>query len=198
MLWLILAQLMAPTPTNSDRWLTPDDVPLKDLKANSQTVVRMGITVDPDGNVQDCRVEQSNAPTKVDDYTCKLMKRRARFQAAVGADGRPAYGVYRAAIEYWVVGQRPPPGRSTWDLGVSVAKLPSGLKSPVDVKVAFAVDAQGNSSACVRQKEESHPALAKIACAEFLKSAKLSPANDKAGNPVPSVQNATVRFIEKP
>ena len=198
MLWLILAQLTAPMPTSSDRWLTPNDVPIKDLKTNSQTVVRMATTVDPEGIVQDCRIEQSNAPTKVDELTCRLMIRRARFQPAIGADGRPAFGVYRTAVEYWVGDGRPLSGRSTWDLGVSVAKLPSGLKSPVDVKIAFAVDAQGKPSACVGQKTDSHPALVNVACTEFLKSVDLLPAKNKAGVAVSSVQNAIVRFIEKP
>ena len=72
---------------------------------------------------------------------------RARFTPAVGADGRPAYGVYRSQV-VWQRPDRPALQRDLGpDLEISLNQLPAGTTGPA-VKLAYYVDAAGNPSAC--------------------------------------------------
>ena len=108
------------------------------------------------------------------------------------SDGSPAYGVYRSYTVYSV--DMRPSATSQPDVDVTVKTLPSGLQSPVWMKVVFAVDPGGHSSSCGADDPKTDERLAQVACEQVLSGTAAPAARDAAGNPVPSVQSATVRF----
>lgn len=197
MLWTLLAaaaQLSAPVPTNN--WLTVGDTPAE--VAGSQSVlVRLRLTILPDGHVQACGIEESNGNPRVDLQTCELARTRAVFRPAKSATGSPTYGVFRVPL-LWKAPAHPPVIEG--DIVVSVKELPNRLKSPVLVSVTLAVDSDGAISACIAAPPPGHAAnhaidpLRPLACGQILANYKARPAKDANNAAVASVQNAVVEF----
>jgi hypothetical protein len=200
MFWIALtAQISMPQMDRGSIWtlFSYDDVPLQLVPSGKVMRVGFRVTVERNGTIQSCRAESSSGDPKLDAYTCALVLRRARFRAATGFDGLPAYGVVRADVA-WAVDAIPK--WSPGDLQLTVSHLPKGFKSPAYIGLMFVVDETGRPSSCMEEdpKLPSQPKqaieLVQIACRELLKSYVAIPAMDDAGKPVPSIQNATVSF----
>lgn len=192
MIWLALAaQLSAPTPKAV--WIHPADVPSRALGWLGYTRLLLRVTVDPNGAVQSCGVEESGGPS-IDAYTCDLTMKRASFLPAQTADGKPSYGVYRLPV-VWEL------SRYKWDpwgdLTLSVTKLPDGVKSPSTIELVFAADTAGNISSCEPKDGSQNPSLAAVACDQLEKQFKAIPVHTAAGATTGSVQNAYVVFEAK-
>lgn len=197
---LLAAQVAVPSSLNPSRWVSPSDVP--HYLANGPSgvwYVSLRIDVGADGRIQDCQGELQGPVPQLNVYTCKLIRHRAKFRPAL-IDGVPIAGVYRTVISY-AVADRPVEisDKSPADVEVTVDRLPPGMKSPVKVSVAFTVDPTGAKSSCGADqsgrvfRSNNHPALVQIACAEVLEGYRAIPAVN-AGQPITSVQNASVRF----
>jgi hypothetical protein len=194
MFWIALAaQLAAPAPLNYP-WIGPEDVPqYLGLRGEGVWFIPTRLVVAPTGQLERCEVELSSGITELDRHTCALLLRRAKFQAARWTDGSAVYGVYRTVIAYGTSNFPPLPTQDWADLRFVVNQLPKGLKSRAVVRVMFAVDFDGQASACVG--EPPSPAiLVELACQEVVKDYKAIPLKDSAGKLVPSVQNAIVEF----
>jgi hypothetical protein len=200
MFWVALAAgVTAPAPDLAKRWLSYKDTP--------QFLIRQGpglwtvpvrVTVDPTGRIQSCRVEAIGTVPQLNDHTCGLIRRRARFRPATIA-GVPAYGVYRTKVPYLVAdAPRDMPKVSGADIDVQLDRLPAGLTSPKLVKVAFAVDTNGHKSSCEADETGGRfvsldPALVAFACDRTMKEYQATAAI-VSRQPVVSVQNASVQF----
>ena len=200
MLWIALAaQLSAPVPTNLPKWFSYDDVPAYLIERSPGLwLIGVRVTVGPDGVVESCDVESTSGIERLDQFTCRRIKQRAKFAAAHSPEGSAASGVYRTTMHF-AVADSPfnTSNASVPDVDVSVASLPAGLKSPALVRVMFAVDQEGRMRSCTAEPRENvsnNPELVPIACEQLTKLYKPVPVRDAAGNAVPSVQNATVRF----
>lgn len=71
------------------RWITADDYPAAAIRQNVQGVVGISVTIGTDGRVRSCLVTQSSGSQLLDDATCRLYAKRARFTPARDADGNP-------------------------------------------------------------------------------------------------------------
>lgn len=197
MIWLVIAaQLSAPTWTNP-RMIRPEDVPAHELNPNVVHSVKLGLTVTPEGKLQDCRVEVSSGNPQLDSYTCKLMMRRAKVRPARDWRGARAYGVYRTSIDWWVGDGYPHSRPQLPDLELTVAGLPAETKSPARVRLMLAVDETGRPSSCVAEGKKDHPLLVKSACDQLLKRYTAVPARTRNGVPVASIQSGIVIFKTK-
>jgi len=205
MLLLALAaasQLSAPVPKNLDRWFRDEDVPTYLMvQENGVWLVPFRLNVAPDGTLKGCEIEVTSGERRLDQLTCRLLMKRARFQPARGSDGAAAHGVYRTYAK-WAVSTSPaaPPRASYADLDLTVQSLPSGVKSPAFVRVMFAVDAAGRASSCMAEPSPSldhagnDPALIPVACEQLIANYRPIAARDPTGTPTASVQDALVRF----
>src|SRR5437764_1488841 len=101
MFWIALAaQLSAPTPTNF-HWVSYDDVPQYLIEKNNGTwAVGTRLVVAPSGKLERCDIDTSSGVAELDEYTCVLLLKRARFQPARWTDGSPVYGAYRTVITW--------------------------------------------------------------------------------------------------
>jgi TonB family protein len=203
MLWIALAaQLSAPVPTNLPNWFVFDDFPA--YLVNRQPgvwAVGIRVTVGPDGAIRSCEVESSSGDRGLDELSCKKVREGANFRPATSEGGAAVPGLYRTYIAWDVTKVPAATSRvSNADLNLSVASLPPGIQSPAAVRVMFAVDPHGRMTSCKSEPTVSFeqvandPALVAVACDQLMKSYKPVPAKNSAGQPVPSVQDAIVRF----
>lgn len=88
-------------PTNEPgSWATAADYPAGDLRRESQGVARFALTIGTDGRVDSCRITMSSGSPSLDEATCRLVSRRARFKPALGSDGLPVPGSFASAIRW--------------------------------------------------------------------------------------------------
>jgi TonB family protein len=203
MLWIALAaQLSAPVPTNLTEWFVYDDFPAYLINRDPGVwAVGVRVTVGPDGAVQRCEVESSSGETRLDELTCRKIRESATFRPAISQGGSAAPGVYRTYVAWDVTKAPAATSRVTnADLNLSVASLPSGIASPAAVRVMFAVGQQGRMTSCASEPTQpfeqiaNDAALVAVACDQLMASYKPIPAKDSTGNPIPSIQDAIVRF----
>ncbi len=84
------------------RWLTDRDY--KSSWSRRELTGTAGFTLDiaASGKVTSCRVTRSTGHSELDDATCKLIERRARFEPARGSNGEPVAGTFRSSVR-WVL-----------------------------------------------------------------------------------------------
>lgn len=87
---------------NPGGWATPDDYPSRALREDREGVTRFRVTVGADGEVQSCDVVGSSGHADLDDATCKLVSRRARFKPATDGNGEPTTGSYSNAVRWQI------------------------------------------------------------------------------------------------
>jgi len=87
---------------NPAGWVSDSDYPSRDLREGNQGRVGFSLSLGTDGRVTACRVTSSSGHAGLDEATCALVARRARFVPAAGPDGRPAAGSYSGTIR-WVI-----------------------------------------------------------------------------------------------
>ncbi len=83
-------------------WATPEDYPSLDLNSGHEGTTRFSLTIGVDGRVSSCTVTSSSGWPGLDNATCKLITRRAKFSPALDENGKPAAGGFASAVR-WVV-----------------------------------------------------------------------------------------------
>jgi len=68
---------------------TADDYPAIAQEKGQEGTVQAQLTVDPGGRVARCTVIRSSGYASLDNATCAILQRRARFTPATNAAGRP-------------------------------------------------------------------------------------------------------------
>ena len=69
--------------------ISSDDYPPAALRNEEQGTVRVRLTIDTSGRVTGCSVTQSSGSSSLDQTTCRLLQRRARFTPARDNQGQP-------------------------------------------------------------------------------------------------------------
>ena len=85
-------QSLLPTRASAalHRLFSSHDYPATALQQMEQGVVRFAILIDETGKVADCTVIQTSGVAVLDAQTCVVIMKRAKFEPARGADGKPA------------------------------------------------------------------------------------------------------------
>lgn len=81
-------------------WLTSKDYPGGALFSRTQSVVNFRLDVDPQGTPTRCAVLRSYSGEQFDKATCDLLMRRARFEPALNADGKPTASYYTNSVRW--------------------------------------------------------------------------------------------------
>lgn len=68
-------------------WVTDDDYPPAALRSGDQGTTGFRLDVGPDGRVTNCSVTSSSGSSILDQTACRLLTRRARFNAAEDENG---------------------------------------------------------------------------------------------------------------
>ncbi len=86
-------------PTESpESWLTPPDYPMNLL--NESAKIDFRLIIDEAGNPTACKVQRATNSPEFVDLTCQLLMRRARFQAALDAEGKPMPSYYVNTVRW--------------------------------------------------------------------------------------------------
>ena len=196
---LIAGAVVAATPVTPEPWFDfAEDYPMKAFEKKWEGITQFQLLIAPDGAIVNCAVTKSSGYEEFDTKTCFLTQKRVEFRPARNAEGQPVYGVYRGEVR-WAMPERSLAAGAGPDLEVSLNKLPEGAKEPAAVKLAYAVDAQGNPSSCtlmptsLRQPQ----VLVELGCKELLERETGKPVLGPAGQPVPAVKTGAVLFKDE-
>jgi len=83
-------------------WANTNDYPSRALREEREGVTRFRVTIGPDGRVTGCTVTGSSGHADLDETTCSLISRRARFNPAMDGEGQPTTGSYASAVRWQI------------------------------------------------------------------------------------------------
>ncbi len=96
--------LIAPVgaiPSNGPAgWITNDDYGRSDLAREREGTARYRLVVGSDGRVDACEITSSTGHASLDRTTCRLIERRARFNAATDNRGARVVGTYTGSVTW--------------------------------------------------------------------------------------------------
>jgi len=196
-----LASLLAMQPVgqkgHSD-WIKPDDYPVAALNGRESGYVGFSVLVAPDGKAEKCDVTSPSAFADLNDLSCSLVMRRARFTPAIGADGQPAYGLFRSWASWLVAEDRPTMDRflkthpRPSDIDLTLLVKAAQLPAPLDLVVT--VDPSGHVGDCQARGATVAVPVAQAACGQLRSQWKAVPGITAAGKAIATVQSAKVDF----
>ncbi|WP_162527089.1 energy transducer TonB [Sphingomonas solaris] len=83
-------------------WITTDDYPARALRNGEEGSVGISLRIGADGRVSDCAVTASSGSPQLDEATCRLYQRRARFTPAQDEEGRVIATTYLDRIRWTI------------------------------------------------------------------------------------------------
>ena len=84
------------------RWVVSTDYPLDMLRSGQSAIVEFRLSIGPDGKPTACHIQSTTRPKEFDDAVCKSVMRRARFDPALDADGKPLASFYRNTVRFQI------------------------------------------------------------------------------------------------
>ena len=79
-----------------------EDYPNSSLSANEQGTTAVQLTIGTDGRVSGCNITSSSGSSALDNATCNILRRRARFSPAMDSNGAPTTDTYSQRITWRV------------------------------------------------------------------------------------------------
>ena len=90
-------------PSNDKaRWITNDDYPARALRDGSEGTVGYRLIVGSNGRVSACEITRSSGHSLLDETSCRLIERRARFDAATDQTGAKVVGGYSGTVTWQI------------------------------------------------------------------------------------------------
>lgn len=87
---------------NPANWATPNDYPSRALREDREGTTGFRVSVGPDGRVTGCTVTSSSGSPDLDEATCSLVTRRARFNPATDGEGQPTSDSYSNRVRWQI------------------------------------------------------------------------------------------------
>jgi len=85
---------------NPGRWVTDADYRPRWIREGLSGSARFTLAIDASGKVTGCNVTRSTGHAALDAATCELVTKRARFDAARDANGKPVAGSFSNTITW--------------------------------------------------------------------------------------------------
>lgn len=113
MLISMMAAAAAPIPAAPraplHTYLSADDYPAAALRTEAEGTTGVQLTIGSDGRITGCEITSSAGSSVLDQATCQLLRRRARFTPATDEQGRPVTGSYATRISWRLPQPEPVP-----------------------------------------------------------------------------------------
>ncbi|ATE64962.1 energy transducer TonB [Rhizorhabdus dicambivorans] len=87
---------------NPSEWVTTEDYPSADLRAENQGVSAAELTVGADGKASNCKITSSSGFPGLDAKTCQMLLRRSRFTPQLDGNGQPMPFTYRQRVRWQI------------------------------------------------------------------------------------------------
>jgi TonB family protein len=168
------------------------DYPPEAFQADESGELHYTLTVDANGNPDSCHITWTSGFAVLDQYSCAIFLKRAKFHPARDAAGKPTRGTYSGTFA-WVLPEsgskmQQVPGI---DLGVQVAKVPTGYARPALTRVHFS--SSGNPDACRVEVSSGSVAIDNVACEQVMLQAP-APTERINGGSKPDTRMVQVTF----
>jgi protein TonB len=85
---------------NPGKWVTNADYRPRWIREGMTGSARFTLSIDASGKVSNCTITRSTGHAELDDATCLLVTKRARFDAARDAYGKPVAGSYSNTVNW--------------------------------------------------------------------------------------------------
>ncbi|MFM5931012.1 MAG: energy transducer TonB [Novosphingobium sp.] len=187
--------------TSPASWVTSFDYPSQALRAELTGVVLVELHVNRWGSLADCVIAASSGHAILDEETCRLVMRRARFFPATDGEARPIAGKLSMRFAWALPDVPVPPSQTRYRIATdtyprgprlenadwAVVRLEDypadayARKSEGPSLIALDIDAAGRITACTVRQSSGDPVLDRATCALALKRASFAPGSDMAG-----------------
>ena len=84
----------------SASWIGADDYPRDMIRSGFQAIVNYRLMVDETGMPTSCDIQTETEPTEFGDLVCNSIKKRARFEPALDAQGKPIRSFWRQTVQF--------------------------------------------------------------------------------------------------
>ena len=81
-------------------WITNDDYSDRDLRRGNEGTASYRLVIGSDGRVDACEITRSTGHSTLDNATCRLIRQRARFDAAMNDRGQKVVGTYSGTVAW--------------------------------------------------------------------------------------------------
>ncbi|MEM7781436.1 MAG: energy transducer TonB [Pseudomonadota bacterium] len=85
---------------NPGEWITNSDYRTSWINRGFEGVAGFSLTIDTRGRVTNCSITQSTGHSALDQATCRLLERRARFEPARDSSGNTVSGSYSSSVNW--------------------------------------------------------------------------------------------------
>jgi len=172
-------------------WATNDDYPSEAIRKEQYGTLHFTLTIDATGRPDSCHITWTSGFAELDQYSCAIFLKRAKFYPARDGAGKPIRATFSSTFRWEIPGApkaRDVPGI---DLVVEVAKLPTGYARPALTRVHFA--RSGKPDSCRVEASSGNAAIDKVACEQVMSQ---SPAPNERinGGGMPDTRMVQVTF----
>jgi len=87
------------TPRNSG-WIDDSDYPRRAILDSAEGTVAFRLVIGTNGQVSSCELTRPSGHRALDDATCRLISRRARFDPATDETGSKVLGTYTGSVKW--------------------------------------------------------------------------------------------------
>ena len=96
-------QSAAPSSGDVRGLFSGDDYPASAQAAGAEGTAQAELTIGSDGRVQSCNLVRSTGNSALDEATCNILRRRAKFTPARDSNGQPTTDTYTTPPIKWVL-----------------------------------------------------------------------------------------------
>jgi TonB family protein len=83
-------------------WISSEEYPSNLLARGVQGLVQFRMIVNAEGHPTSCTIQQSTRPVEFDETVCRVLMRRARFDPALDAQGKPITSYWRSTVHFMI------------------------------------------------------------------------------------------------
>lgn len=82
------------------KWLSSSDYPEEMLVKRQPALVNFRLMIDDKGNISSCHIQRSTYRKEFDDAVCNAVRKRAKFDPALDADGNPVSSYWLNSVRF--------------------------------------------------------------------------------------------------